>query len=78
MNLSVSMRNSAIGEARNEDSVGSVDEGCVALAARNAEAQSLSDLIADQRRVKRDFVDGFGAALQEMRSDLLVQGGLGM
>lgn len=72
------MRNSAIGEPRNEDSVGSIDEGCVPLSARDAEAQSLSDLIADQRRVKGDFVNDFGAALQEMRGDLLVQGGLGM
>lgn len=72
------MRNSAFGEPRDEDSVGSVDEGCVALAASDAEAQSLSDLFADQRRVECDFVNDIGAALQEVRGDLLVERWFGM
>lgn len=64
LNFTIAMRDSAFGEPRDEDAVGSVYERRVSLAAGDAEAQSLPDLVADERRVQRDFVNDIRAALK--------------
>lgn len=72
LNLSIAMRDSVLGEARDENPVGSIDERCVAFAAGDAEAQALPDLIADERRVQRHLVNDVGPAVQQMRRHLVV------